>query len=83
MYTICAYLCLDARLRAHTSLLGDFFIPTFPCPGRVERIGVMGDGGKWVCGLERMAKQDKCVIYSFGPSPSPILTFPELTPDLA
>jgi Methyltransferase domain len=26
----------------------------------------MGDGGKWVCGLDRVAKQDKCVIYSFG-----------------
>ncbi|KAH8983436.1 hypothetical protein EDB92DRAFT_1890527 [Lactarius akahatsu] len=23
-------------------------------------------GGKWACGLDRMAKQDKCVIYSFG-----------------
>jgi len=26
----------------------------------------LGDGGKWVCGLDRVAKQDKCVIYSFG-----------------
>ncbi|KAH9961557.1 methyltransferase domain-containing protein [Russula dissimulans] len=47
----------------------DFFLPAFPCPGRVERIGVMGDGGKWVCGLERLAKQDKCVIYSFANPP--------------
>jgi len=44
----------------------DFFIPTIQCPGRVERIELMGDGGKWLCGLERVAKQDKCVIYSFG-----------------
>jgi hypothetical protein len=32
----------------------------------VERIGTLGDGGKWVCGIDRVAKQDKCVIYSFG-----------------
>ncbi|KAI9455892.1 methyltransferase domain-containing protein [Russula earlei] len=44
----------------------DFFIPAFQCPHRVERIGTLGDGGKWVCGMDRLAKQDKCVIYSFG-----------------
>ncbi|KAF8265518.1 methyltransferase domain-containing protein [Lactarius quietus] len=44
----------------------DFFIPAFQCPHRVERVGRLGDGGKWVCGLDRVAKQDKCVIYSFG-----------------
>jgi len=46
--------------------LWDFFIPAFQCPHRVERIGTLGDGGKWVCGIDRVAKQDKCVIYSFG-----------------
>jgi hypothetical protein len=45
---------------------GDFFIPAFQCPHRVQRVGTLGDGGKWVCGLDRVAKQDKCVIYSFG-----------------
>lgn len=44
----------------------DFFIPAFQCPHRVRRVGTLGDGGKWVCGLDRVAKQDKCVIYSFG-----------------
>ncbi len=29
---------------------------------------MLGDGGKWVCGMERIAKQEKCVIYSFGAS---------------
>ena len=48
---------------------GDFFIPAFQCPHRVERIGTLGDGGKWVCGADRIAKQDKCVIYSFGLPP--------------
>jgi len=46
--------------------LWDFFIPSFQCPHHVERIGTLGDGGKWVCGVERIAKQQKCVIYSFG-----------------
>lgn len=44
----------------------DFFLPSFNCPHRVERVGVMGDGGKWVCGLERIIHKRKCVMYSFG-----------------
>jgi len=46
--------------------LWDFFIPAFNCPHRVERVGTMGDGGKWVCGMERIERQKECVIYSFG-----------------
>ncbi|OCH87648.1 hypothetical protein OBBRIDRAFT_781352 [Obba rivulosa] len=46
--------------------LWDFFIPAFQCPHHVERVGTMGDGGKWVCGLDRIARQKECVIYSFG-----------------
>jgi Methyltransferase domain len=50
-------------MHTHT---GDFYVPAFQCPHRVERIGQRGDGGKWVCGIDRVARQDKCVIYSFG-----------------
>ncbi|EPQ57149.1 hypothetical protein GLOTRDRAFT_58317 [Gloeophyllum trabeum ATCC 11539] len=46
--------------------LWDFFTPAFQCPHRTERVGTLGDGGKWVCGLERIARKPKCVIYSFG-----------------
>ncbi|KAH9013004.1 hypothetical protein EDB84DRAFT_1641561 [Lactarius hengduanensis] len=42
----------------------DFFVLSFPCPHHVEGIGILGDGGKWVCGMD--AKQENCVIYSFG-----------------
>ena len=35
----------------------------------MERIGRMGDGGKWVCGMsiyEQLPDTRPCVIYSFG-----------------
>ncbi|KAI0791012.1 methyltransferase domain-containing protein [Abortiporus biennis] len=44
----------------------DFFPPAFNCPHERERIGVLGDGGKWVCGLSRIAHKPDCIIYSFG-----------------
>ena len=66
-YTLCmqfiGYLFLSLFTFIDT---GDFFIPSFQCPHHVERIGVLGDGGKWVCGVERIATQEKCVVYSFG-----------------
>ena len=46
--------------------LGDFFPAAFNCPHEIERIGSLGDGGKWVCGLSRVAKKPDCVVYSVG-----------------
>ncbi|KAG8936113.1 hypothetical protein FRC03_011172 [Tulasnella sp. 419] len=46
--------------------LWDFFTPAFNCPHEVKRIGLLGDGGKWVCGLSKIARKKDCVIYSFG-----------------
>ena len=45
---------------------GDFFAAAFNCPHEVERLGALGDGGKWVCGLSCVAKKPDCVVYSFG-----------------
>lgn len=45
---------------------GDFFPPVYDCPYELERIGAIGDGGKWVCGLSQIANKPDCVIYSFG-----------------
>ena len=40
--------------------------PTFDCPHELERIGAVGDGGKWICGLSRIEDKPDCVIYTFG-----------------
>jgi hypothetical protein len=32
----------------------------------MQRIGALGDGGKWVCGLSRVQDNPSCVVYSFG-----------------
>jgi Methyltransferase domain len=68
--SVCTPSFLCSRVNLFFVNTGDFFIPAFQCPHHVERIGVLGDGGKWVCGVERIAKQEKCVIYSFGAVPS-------------
>lgn len=44
----------------------DFFVPAFSCPFPVTRTGQLGDGGKFVCGLDRVIKRPNCLIYSLG-----------------
>ena len=46
--------------------LGDFFPPAFNCPHELERLGALGDGGKWLCGLSRLKEKEDCIVYSFG-----------------
>ena len=48
----------------------DLFVPTVTCPD-LERVGPVGDGGKWVCGLDSLSNQPppperSCLMYSFG-----------------
>lgn len=59
-----AWPALSAKFHMYT--LWDFFLPAFRCPHKVKRVGTLGDGGKYVCGLEKVAEQRKCVIYSVG-----------------
>lgn len=58
-------------LAPDTSAAGDFFPPIFNCPHELDRLGALGDGGKWMCGLSRIEDKPNCVIYSFGTSPRP------------
>ncbi|KAJ7166435.1 methyltransferase domain-containing protein [Mycena crocata] len=46
--------------------LWDFFPPHYQCPHRLQRLGTLGDGGKYLCGLPRIATKESCVVYSFG-----------------
>jgi hypothetical protein len=47
----------------------DLTPPAYGCPHDMERIGRLGDGGKWVCGISKLSESSKdkpCVIYSIG-----------------
>ncbi|KZL66192.1 hypothetical protein CI238_09975 [Colletotrichum incanum] len=55
--------------KKHPYSIWDFTPASFSCPHEVERVGRMGDGGKWVCGMSRYVnfpKDRECIIYSFG-----------------
>lgn len=43
----------------------DLYSPQLSCPD-VVRVGKIGEGGKWVCGLSQLAHDNACVMYSFG-----------------
>ncbi|KIJ64219.1 hypothetical protein HYDPIDRAFT_112178 [Hydnomerulius pinastri MD-312] len=43
-----------------------FFPPSYHCPHELERIGSLGDGGKWACGMSRLEHKPDCLIYTFG-----------------
>ena len=46
----------------------DFFPATYTCPHDIQRVGRLGDGGKWVCGMSlfEARKAPGTIIYSFG-----------------
>ena len=49
--------------------LWDWFFETYTCDAR-ERVGRVGDGGKWLCSLTRLRQDAQsehgCVVYSYG-----------------
>jgi hypothetical protein len=45
--------------------LWDWFPNSYTCPSR-ERLGRVGDGGKWTCGVELMKQTEDCIVYSYG-----------------
>ncbi|KAK7038390.1 Methyltranfer-dom domain-containing protein [Favolaschia claudopus] len=51
--------------RGRYYVLWDFFIPSFTCPFPTYRVGGLPDGGRWICGLERILQhRPNCLIYS-------------------
>ncbi|KAJ7175784.1 methyltransferase domain-containing protein [Mycena filopes] len=44
----------------------DFFPAAYNCPHEIQRLGALGDGGKWVCGISRVETKPNCIVYSFG-----------------
>ncbi|KAF6811786.1 hypothetical protein CSOJ01_05514 [Colletotrichum sojae] len=62
--------CYDQETYVKTPYtIWDFTPATYSCPHEMERVGRMGDGGKWVCGMSQYVnfpKNRQCVIYSFG-----------------
>ncbi|KAG8937300.1 hypothetical protein FRC02_000070 [Tulasnella sp. 418] len=46
--------------------LWDYFLPAYQCPRQMTRVGTMGDGGKYVCGMKTISKKPHCVVYSVG-----------------
>ncbi|KAJ7471425.1 methyltransferase domain-containing protein [Mycena galericulata] len=62
--------------RSLAYVLWDFFIPAFTCPFPMYRVGTLADGGKWVCGLERvMHNRPNCIVYSLGYQTPPYSSF--------
>ena len=49
------------------STVWDYYTPTVSCPN-LQRIGRVGDGGKWLCALRELQKKKTCVVYSYGVS---------------
>ncbi|KAF0323331.1 hypothetical protein GQ607_009449 [Colletotrichum asianum] len=51
--------------------LWDLFPATYSCPWDLQRVGKLGDGGKWICGMskyaaDRTSAQRPLRVYSFG-----------------
>ena len=63
-----AYVSFFWRVGSPRSQSGSFFPPAFQCPHEVERVGSLGDGGKWTCGLSRLKHKTDCLVYTFGES---------------
>ena len=52
----------DPRLR-----VWDYYTPDYNCPLLKQRVGRLGDGGKWVCGMRSsMLQTAGCLVYSLG-----------------
>jgi len=48
------------------------FPPAFFCPHELERVGELGDGGRWVCGIFQLQEQeDRIPLIHLNSRPQP------------
>jgi len=63
---------LMEKLKRHEAPLHPRFWPwtlyesTYECNMGEDRIGLPGEGGKWICGVSNLLQKPKCVVYSMG-----------------
>jgi hypothetical protein len=51
--------------------LWDFFPPTYTCPHDIQRVGRLGDGGKWVCGMSLFEARPAAAVSQHSTSANP------------
>ncbi|CAK0783873.1 hypothetical protein CVIRNUC_007073 [Coccomyxa viridis] len=44
----------------------DLYPPDYNCPLLKERVGPVGRGGKWICGMRTLQEMHHCLVYSLG-----------------
>ncbi|KAH8601771.1 hypothetical protein B0O99DRAFT_680892 [Bisporella sp. PMI_857] len=63
----------SSNFMQHPYTIWNFYPPSWTCPHDVQRVGRLGDGGKWVCGMSlyetvpapKLAGDKETIIYSF------------------
>jgi len=60
------------KVKRHEANLNTIWLPwtlfesTYECMMGEDRIGLPGEGGKWICGVNSLLQKPKCVVYSMG-----------------
>lgn len=58
----------SVELTSYDCCSWDYWLPAYNCPLK-EKIGIdpiLGDNGKWLCGVRTLLQRPGCIIYSFG-----------------
>ena len=68
LFCLCSSVQVLGWLRRLLGCSWDYFLPAYNCPLK-EKIGIdpiLGDNGKWLCGVRTLLQKPGCVVYSFG-----------------
>ncbi|KAK9840632.1 hypothetical protein WJX81_005767 [Elliptochloris bilobata] len=55
-----------AASSGHLARFWDVWAPFYDCPFVRERIGKIGDGGKYLCGVSSLLQRPGCLVFSIG-----------------